>query len=230
MPLVSGGWKAACVVMAKWPEPGRVKTRLAREIGPEAAAELARAMLQDTLDRACEAPAQAFLAVDAGEGTVSEEMAGVPVEPQRGEGLGERIAHAVAGRWEAGREAVVVLGTDSPNFPDAFLMAALEALTAGAASVLGPTRDGGLYLLGFRRGGEGSGGRLHRALGPLAWGTEVAFEEVRRALAPPLGPPEVLEPWYDVDLPEDLARLARDLDDPASPGRPSPHIHRWLRF
>jgi rSAM/selenodomain-associated transferase 1 len=134
------------IVLAKAPVPGRVKTRLCPPCDPEQAAELAEAALVDTLRAVaatrCE---RRVLVLDGAPGTWLP--AGFEVLPQRGNGLDERLAHALTDTGAGG----LLIGMDTPQLTPARLTAALRALRApGVDAVLGPSVDGGWWALGLR--------------------------------------------------------------------------------
>lgn len=150
---MTGVDRATVLVMAKAPEPGRVKTRLAATIGPEAAARVAAAALLDTLDACASAvdAARCRLAVEGDLAGAVEAAAlrsaltGWTVVPQAGHGLGERIARACA----ATATPVVQIGMDTPQVTAALLRQSVDTL-ADRDAVLGPAEDGGWWLLGLR--------------------------------------------------------------------------------
>ena len=133
---------ARVVVLAKTPVPGRVKTRLCPPCTPAQAARIAAAALADTLDTVAAGPArQPVLAVD---GELSA-PAGWARMPQRGAGLGPRLANAFA---DAGPVSLLV-GMDTPQLTPGHLTAGAALLT-GADAVLGLAPDGGWWALGLR--------------------------------------------------------------------------------
>ena len=142
-------------MFAKVPEPGRVKTRLCPPLSPEQAAALYDAFLRDALDRyAALGAAAGGPAVRLYLGGAAREPAdlvpdGVSVHPQRGDGLGERMLRAFVETFAAGHGRAVVVGTDHPTLPDSFFGLAFEALGDPMTAVLGPSDDGGYYLLGL---------------------------------------------------------------------------------
>ena len=145
------------LVMAKAPVPGVVKTRLGPPATPRQAARLAAAALLDTIDAVRATPGvTAVLAVsgrieDAEAGDeLSAALGGWSVLPQRGGGLGERLANAYADVVESfpGRE-VVQVGMDTPQLTPARLRAAIRRL-APTDAVLGRAVDGGWWALGLR--------------------------------------------------------------------------------
>jgi rSAM/selenodomain-associated transferase 1 len=136
---------AALVVIAKAPVAGASKTRLCPPLNTGQAAALAEAALADTLQAVASTPAaRRVLVLDGEPGRWLP--AGFDVIAQRGAGLAERLAHAVA---DVG-EALLVVGMDTPQLTRALLADALHALAApGTDAVLGPTLDGGYWAIGL---------------------------------------------------------------------------------
>ena len=141
---------AQVVVIAKEPVPGRVKTRLTPPFTPQQAAALAEAALADTLATVAFAPiARRVLALQGEPGRWLPP--GFDVIGQRGAGLDERIAAALADVHASWRAPVVLIGMDTPQVTPELLALAVEPLTSGAAdATFGPARDGGFWLLGLR--------------------------------------------------------------------------------
>lgn len=137
----------ALIVIARAPVPGRSKTRLSPPCTPEEAAGLARAALEDTLDVVgATAVERRLLALEGSPG--SWLPPGFDVVPQRGDGLGERLAAAFA---DVGGPAVAV-GMDTPQITPALLNHAVALLgEPGVDAVLGPAHDGGYWAIGLRR-------------------------------------------------------------------------------
>jgi rSAM/selenodomain-associated transferase 1 len=205
-------------LFAKWPAAGAAKTRLAGA-DPAWGARVARAFLLDSLARLSAVPGRRLLAYTPAEAAadfaalVGEQYTLVP----QGEGdLGARLARFLAGCLADGARAVVVVGTDSPTLPVAFIELAFAALEK-AEVVLGPACDGGYYLLGCR-------GRLPPIFDGLDWGTAGVLRQTIERLSDPEYRLHVLPPWYDVDTPDDwlllrghLAALRRAGLDPGVP-------------
>jgi rSAM/selenodomain-associated transferase 1 len=141
---------AQVMVIAKEPVPGRVKTRLTPPYTPSQAAELAEAALADTLAAVGSASvARRVLALDGAPGRWLP--AGFDVIGQRGGGLDERIAWALADARAAWPAPVVLIGMDTPQVTPDLLAAAAGPLVSGAAdATLGLAEDGGFWLLGLR--------------------------------------------------------------------------------
>jgi rSAM/selenodomain-associated transferase 1 len=136
---------AHLVVLAKAPRPGRVKTRLCPPCTPEGAARIAAAALADTVAAVTAAPAVRRTLVVDGAYPVPP---GWSARPQRGDGLGERLANAFADTALPGVPTLLI-GMDTPQVTAAGLAAAAAAL-ADADAVLGPAADGGWWALGLR--------------------------------------------------------------------------------
>lgn len=196
---------ATLVVFAKAPRPGEVKTRLARGLGTHgspdhgAAAALYRRMGRLVVDNVAEAPAILTVCYDPGDAKpeMREWLGPAPRRywPQ-GEGdLGERMSRMFARAFE-GAERVVVIGTDTPAVGAGTVARALAALDT-ADVVLGPSRDGGYYLMALRES--------HPDLFTgIAWSTgSVLAETVDRARGCGLRV-TLLEEETDVDTAADL--------------------------
>ncbi len=138
---------AGIIVIAKEPVAGKVKTRLCPPCTPAEAATLATALLVDTLAAVAAAPAAwRTVAIEGHPGTWLP--AGFGVVPQRGHGLDERLAAAFD---DAGTPSVVI-AADTPQVTPELLGRALTTLaTPGVDAVLGPTPDGGYWILGLHR-------------------------------------------------------------------------------
>lgn len=216
---------AALVIFAKAPIVGQVKTRLCPPLSLEEAAELYRCFLLDTVARAVSLPeVQVYLAFTPSDGeAVLRALLPYPLHytPQRGESLGEREANVFVELLHAGFSRVVLIGSDIPTLPLAHLQAAFSLLAdAQNDVVLGPSADGGYYLIGARA--------FHPELFEnITWSTSAVLAETL-AQARRAGLRVVhLPPWYDVDSAEDLAALAHELRD-ESPLAAAPRTREWL--
>jgi uncharacterized protein len=138
---------ADLIVIAKEPIPGRVKTRLTPPYTAEQAAALAEASLRDTIDTIARARAGARTLALQGRPN-SWLPPGFNVIPQRGDGLDERLAYAFDDAY-AGRP-LVLIGMDTPQVTTSLLERAGAALRNRDA-VIGPSTDGGFWLLGLAR-------------------------------------------------------------------------------
>ena len=224
----------AVAVMAKAPQAGRSKTRLCPPLRPEEAGALGAAFLQDiTANLALAArrvPLMPYVAfAPAGTealfgpliapGTQLVLAAGAIVPPPGVAGFGLWLLQAVQVVFAEGYGGVCLLNSDSPSLPTALLEDAVTRLMApGGEAVLGPSDDGGYYLLGLRAPHAG-------LFADIAWSTNTVAAATRaRALA--LGLPlEELAPWFDVDDAAGLSRLVADVAD----GVPMPYPAPWSR-
>jgi len=191
----------AILVFVRAPEAGRVKTRLAAEIGAEAALRVyrrlaehavaqARALVAEAAVRIHFTPPEGGDAVRAWLGTDADYL------PQAEGDLGARMRAAFAEAFAAGHPRVVIIGSDLPDLSAAILRRALRLLDSHPA-VLGPAADGGYYLLGLREMVPG-------VFDGIAWSTEGVFEATLGRLAAAGCAPALLEPLRDVDVAADL--------------------------
>jgi rSAM/selenodomain-associated transferase 1 len=229
---------ASCGIafMAKASVPGRAKTRLVPPLTFDEAAALNTAFLQDVADNvllaASHAQADAGIAGYAAFGpSGSEDFFRRTLPPSIGlieawlPNFGDCLLHAIREILARGHNSAVVFNSDSPTLPTALLVETAAVLAApGDRAVLGPSSDGGYYLLGLKA--------AHRRMfEDVAWSTErVAAQTLERARDIGL---EVhrLPVWYDVDDVESLRRLRGELDEPESarrrsdPRRPHYAVH-----
>jgi uncharacterized protein len=185
--------EAMICIFAKPPVAGEVKTRLAAVLGVEAAARLARAFLEDTIESV-----QALSWAQAALASTAAIEADVPVLLQ-GEGdLGVRIERVLTAALKRAPVAMAI-GADTPALPSRLLESARAALQ-DADVAIGPADDGGFYLLALRHCPEG-------LLRDLPWSSvDTLHATLKRFRA--LGVrTRLLEPWFDVDHTEDLERL-----------------------
>jgi len=198
--------KQALVVMAKAPVPGTVKTRLCPPLSPDMAAKLYRCFLIDIFQRVIGGQGALKVLAYTPESARSEFLSLLPagpftLVPQRGKNLGERMAHLFEELCQGGHTGISLIGSDSPHLPPEFLQESMEHLKNPRVDVvLGPSEDGGYYLIGLREPQRG----LFQG---IPWSTDkVLAETLDRAHH--LGLNVALLPrWYDIDTLEDLRRL-----------------------
>jgi len=217
--------------MTKAPQAGRVKTRLVPPLTPEEAAELNKCFLRDTaaaISRACSRrfashpPSRSFGATGSEAATAARGIAvytpvgaesayteilpaGFSLLPQRGDKFGERLYFAVEDLFRCGFETVCLIDSDSPTVPAENLAEAVELLsTHEDRVVLGPSDDGGYYLIGVEK--------PHRRLfEQIDWSTErVLNQTIQRAMELELEV-KLLPSGYDVDDGASLRRLCNEL-------------------
>jgi len=208
------------VVMAKAPRPGMVKTRLTGSLPSPAVIALYRCLLEDTLALAkslagvevavmCPEPDQEELAQLLG--------STVPVVAQKGNGLAAGLISVFRHFTDAGGQRVIAFNSDSPHLAPSVLAAGFEILDKQDV-VVGPTDDGGYYLVGakaahptlFENDGMGTKSALERLL--------ARTEELGLSTG-------FTEPFYDIDVANDLVQLARELQ--SAPAK-APRTARWF--
>jgi rSAM/selenodomain-associated transferase 1 len=209
------------VIMAKAPRPGTVKTRLAPGLSPEAVTALYCCLLEDTLAMA-RSLKNVQVALMCPQSDVNElaQLAGkdASVIAQNGNGLAAGLASVFAHFAEHKQQRVIAFNSDSPHLPRSVLEGAFETL-ATHDIVVGPTHDGGYYLVGakasyptlFANDGMGTNSALERLVARV------------RTLELSVG---FADRFYDVDVAEDLSRLADELR--LAPER-APRTAQWLK-
>ncbi len=207
-------------VMAKASAPGRTKTRLVPPLTFDEAAALNTAFLRDVADNLLLAGRYAEIAGYAAYAPPgSEEFFQRILPPAIGlidawlPNFGDCLFRTIAEILARGHGSAVVLNSDSPTLPTAFLVEAADALARpGERAVLGPSSDGGYYLLGLKTA-------RRRMFEDIAWSTErVAAQTIERAREINLDV-HMLPVWYDVDDIESLRRLDGEVCRPRSSGR-----------
>ena len=226
----------ALAMMIKAPRPGASKTRLSPPLTPEEAAALSGCFLRDTTANIAAVAAAGVTHTDGEIATTAMPAAGIAVYTptgmerafddllpggfcmvaQRDGGFGERLTGAVDDLLSLGYGAVCLIDSDSPTLPAASLAAAVRALSLpGDRAVLGPSEDGGYYLIGVKKS-------HHRLFEDITWSTEhVARETLERAAETGLEMIQ-LPTWYDVD---DAATLRALCDELFAGGRGNDGFH-----
>ena len=190
--------------MAKAPRPGEVKTRLCPPLLPADAAVLYRCFLLDKIAAvgalANAQPTLAYTPADA-RAEFAALAPGFALVPQQGPDLGARLHATLEALLAAGHAGAVAVDSDTPTLPRDFLQQAVDSLAGpGPDVVLGPTEDGGYYLIGVRA--------AHRELfDGVPWSTPQVLEVTLRRAAGAGLRVERLPVWFDVDTPDDLERL-----------------------
>lgn len=207
--------ETALVVMARYPEAGKTKTRLAKAIGPDAAAQLYQAFLLDIAERFNAGPWSlqwAFTPADKNYAAfISELLPGQAQQmecfPQHGAELGERL-HNVFRRTHAHHiQSTIVIGSDLPHMPLQSIESAMVALNQ-VDVVLGPSEDGGYYLIAMRQ--------PHDVFSGIPMSTNLVKQqtiELAQSQGLSVG---LLEPLFDIDELSDMQRLAQLLTVDAS--------------
>jgi len=192
------------ILFAKAPVPGRVKTRLAAAIGADRAAALHTAFVADTIEKLSGFTGIADVELHTDTPTDAWRELDVARDLQAPGPLELKLLHTLERGLAAGRPLVMILGSDSPTLPRAHL----ERLLGSASDVaLGPCDDGGYYAIACRRSDPAM-------FAEVEWSTHNVLEKTQHAARACGLSVERGDLWYDVDGPEDLARLM------AEPGLP----------
>src|SRR6476620_7974053 len=233
----------ALAVMTKAPQPGRVKTRLVPPLTPEEAAELNKCFLRDTtaaISSVCSlrpvgdgnashskaATAACGIAVYTPVGAESAYTdilsADFSLLPQRGDKFGERLYFAVEDLFKCGFGSVCLIDSDSPTVPTENFAEAVELLnTTEDSVVLGPSDDGGYYLIGVKK--------QHKHLfDQIDWSTErVLNQTIQRATEIGLEV-KLLPAGYDVDDGASLRRLCNEILADTTSADIAPYTRKFL--
>ncbi|MBN9389131.1 MAG: TIGR04282 family arsenosugar biosynthesis glycosyltransferase [Chloroflexi bacterium] len=222
--------EALIVVVAKAPQVGNVKTRLCPPLTHEQAARLYTGFLLDTIEIALGVPGCAVKAVcptphDAGQlaGLLPTEV-GYFVQPATG--LTAALSSSFEQGLTEGYKKIFCISSDNPTLPAHYLQEAVETLDRpGIDLVMGPSEDGGYYLIGAKK--------LYPELfADMVWSTDTVLSETlvraeKRGLRH-----HRLPLWYDLDTGQELARFALELA--AAPAvsnghrAPAPHTRPLL--
>jgi hypothetical protein len=149
------------VIMAKAPRPGSVKTRLAETLPAQAVTDLYRCLLSDTVALAQsldEVEVAIMCPASDAEDLSSEVVQTVRVVPQTGDGLAAGLDSVFTHFKALGRERIIAFNSDSPHLPVSVLETAFDLL-ASSDLIVGPTHDGGYYLVGAKASHPGSSRR-----------------------------------------------------------------------
>lgn len=216
----------ALVVMAKAPLAGQVKMRLVPVLGPEQAARLARALLVDQLNHVRQIDdADFYLAFAPEEARLPMQALAPPLFrlfPQEGADLGTRMQAAFEKLFRAGQRRVILIGGDLPPVPPVYFEQAYQYLDASDRRVaLGPSRDGGYYLVGLNR-------PLAEMFENMTWSHDEVLAQTLATLARLKVAHHLLSSWFDVDTINDL-RALRDALDSGSLVESMPETVKFLR-
>lgn len=200
--------KTCVIVFAKNPVPNQVKTRLVPALSPEQAATLYTAFLIDWCDTLAKLPGVDLIIAYTPAAARSDLQAligdDIIYTPQLGADLGERLTSATQWATEQGYTKILLVGSDSPTLPTAYILKASTRLDSRDV-VIGPSTDGGYYLIGFSTTNIAM--TVPFIFEEIAWSTADVFQQTVariQSLKASLG---LLPPWYDIDTAEDLAFL-----------------------
>jgi rSAM/selenodomain-associated transferase 1 len=194
----------ALVILTKAPQPGQSKTRLVPPLSYDEAADLARALLLDQLQNlATFDAARLFIAFTPKSAAVFFEgfiAQGFTCFAQQGQSLGQRMSHAFQHLFASGFENIILIGSDLPTLPVRFFHQGYASLEKSADVVLGPSADGGYYLVGMKR-------MIAALFDDIGWSGADVLSQTMNKLGDLGLKHELLPDWYDIDTEKDLERL-----------------------
>ena len=194
------------ILFTRFPEPGRVKTRLIPTLGAEGAADLHRQLTEHCVGRISAALSGMNLALQVffsgGSNTLMRQwFPEIPAVQQQGRTLGQRMAAAVNHVRTRSGQRILLVGADCPDLDQDLIHRALQMLNTHDLA-LGPTFDGGYYLLGI--GPTCATADLNTLLTDIPWGTSEVLEQTLARAETAGCSYDVLPTLHDIDRPEDL--------------------------
>ena len=215
----------ALAVVAKAPLKGSVKTRLSPYLSPSDAATLYECLLADIvakLEKYIEG--ELWLAfAPGGEDYFSQNYPAIRLLAQRGKDLGERLHHVFVDLFDRGYSEIVVADSDSPTVPLSSIDQAFTQLSEDRSDlVLGPSDDGGYYLIGLKRPAE-------RIFLDIQWSTESVLGTTLKRAGELALRVRLLPPAYDIDVVGDLRKLWNDFMTAQDLRELAPRTYECLR-
>jgi len=201
--------KACLLFFVKYPEPGAVKTRLAKMIGYGYAVEFYKRFILDSVETLSTLPQQVNVCYAPGySGSYFRNWLGERFlyTPQQGKDLGERMDHSFQQAFQQGFGKVAIIGSDLPDLPSQIVTQAFKELDTHDA-VIGPAVDGGYYLLGFRQTSF-----FPSVFEDIAWSRETVFEQTSQKIEQAGLHRATLPIWQDVDSFSELRQLCTQSD------------------
>ena len=207
------------LIFGKVPAAGRVKTRLTPPLPPDEAAAVYEAMLRDVVTMCARERARVEVWYDHDERAqfyFATEFPMLIATSQTEGDLGARMAHAFETSFNSGAQHVLIIGSDVPTLAGAVLQAALDDVR-DTDCVIGPTLDGGYYLIGIN---HKAWPRAHVLFENMEWSTDAVLRTTVNKATTARLELRVLPGWYDVDNIDDLRQALLD-----APG--DSNLARW---
>jgi rSAM/selenodomain-associated transferase 1 len=195
------------IIFTRYPEPGKVKTRLIPYLEAEKAARVQRLLtervIQHVLPLGKIRPVQISLLYTGGTRDQMERWldGSIIMAEQQGENIGERMATALRSAWTRGSARAVLIGSDCPAVDAELIAEALDQLQTHDV-VLGPTYDGGYYLIGLNS--ELPDEKIDILFQDISWGTAIVFHQTVQKAQKESLTIATLKTMHDIDRPEDL--------------------------
>ena len=211
---MSSDEKNALLIFSKAPIPGITKTRLKNVLSEPQRLSLHLALLQDTILNSRQVKARKVLYLS--EFCELPFSTNIEICLQKGKDLGERLQEAFVSELSRS-SSVVIIGSDSPMLQLNQIENAFEKLKTNDV-VIGPAEDGGYYLIGLSQ-------IIPELFTGIPWGSSGVLQATLNASSG--RKVEMLESCWDIDLPEDLLRLHRELKENA--GLELPSTRAWMK-
>lgn len=195
--------KRAIIIMAKVPRAGNVKTRLQPFLSADQCSLLAEAFLEDAINKAQNFADQLIIAFSPGtERNYFDKFHNKDLHlvEQTGSDIGERMFNALKFAFSEKTDSAIIIGTDSPTFPDDHIEQAFEFLELETDAVLGKTTDGGFYLIGSRILNE-------KIFENVVWSSAETFDQTYHNIMNLNLHLREVPSWYDIDEKADLLKL-----------------------
>jgi rSAM/selenodomain-associated transferase 1 len=196
-----------CILLfVKYPEKGNVKLRLSKNMDEDIVVELYRCFVQDTLTTVQTSKYPFFIFFHPPDSQRKFEKWLGPTFlflPQKGKNLGERMKNSFTDVFTKGYRKAILMGSDSPDLPQKYLTQAVDILKTKDV-VLGPTVDGGYYLIGFN-----STTFLSNVFEEIPWSTPHVFQETITKIQQATHSVGLLPVWSDIDTISDLKNLIK---------------------
>jgi rSAM/selenodomain-associated transferase 1 len=200
--MIKSNKKLLLVVVAKAPEPAKVKTRLSPELSPDEATSLYRCFIRDRIREISLLKdidlAISYTPADSKEFFIKFLSNGFQLFPQRGKDLGQRLHNILADTLQQGYQAVSIIDSDTPDLPRSIVQQSFQLLGSDEVdAVFGPCHDGGYYLVGMCK--------PHPELFQnIAWSTETVLQQTLAQAQKSGIRAKLLKQWNDLDTYEDL--------------------------
>ena len=212
--------KRCLIIFAKEPEKGRVKTRLQKLFSKEHSLNLYKAFLKDIIELTkrvtCEMKIIAYTSRNKNPIFLKQIAPSFIFYKQKGKDLGQRMHSAFKYARNKGAAKTVIIGSDSPNLPVRFINDAFRKLSSYDA-VLGPSYDGGYYLIGLNR-------PCPSIFKSIEWSSERVLDQTVKQIDKLCKKTAMLKKWFDVDSKNDLIRLKKDLER-----KNSKNVPKWTK-
>ncbi|WP_051249671.1 TIGR04282 family arsenosugar biosynthesis glycosyltransferase [Maridesulfovibrio zosterae] len=193
------------LIFIKYPQSGKVKTRLGKVIGDELAALFYRSFVEDILEKLEQAKVSITLCYDPFRPLKQYQkwLGCRHFIPQRGESLGERMENAFQDNFAGNCTSCTLIGSDIPGIDPQIVQDSLELLKKSTACI-GPANDGGYYLIGFQKD------NLSKTIfKDMKWSTDTVFNTTLQRLKNEKLNPAILPYFSDIDTLDDLHKLMK---------------------